>query len=274
MSYFYLPKGTIVKHGTSIKRAENIIRNGFSLNERNEIREKYEIAPESKGVYIGELLAYFGAYAAYTSELNSFFTSGMAEEAMSYFYIDPIKLKKLNLSIVPITLPVVLNIELGEDCVLIADEDFVLDGNYPADQKVPINILISEAETVWQKWKTGCICNEIKKEWIKEVEYPGLNKFGHHKVSEETWLDIELFAGGVLQSYHKEEPTPLIEVFKEKRGLLALSNKTPATRAGIEKILKSQKFKSKADQLFNHILFNEYFQKLAVQYDLPLFRNT
>lgn len=272
MNYFYLPKGTEVKHGTSLIRAEEIIFNGFNTNKelRCDVREKHEIAPESQGVYVGELISYFAAYTAYSSELVDMYLSLNPNEFLNYFYTSPKKLLELNLNYVPSTLPVVLNIELGEDSILIADEDFVADGSYPANIRVPDDILVNEAETTWLKWKTGCILTEIKKEWIKEIEYPCLSNFGSISPTKNTWLDCELFARGLLQSYHKEPPTPLIDSFIKQNGRFSLTNKVPATRKGIEKILKSKKFIGKGNQLFNHISFGQILEEMCQRYDIPL----
>jgi hypothetical protein len=55
----YLKKGTVVKHGTSLDRLEEILRHGLKAGaKRNEIREAQELQPIVRGVYVANNLSY------------------------------------------------------------------------------------------------------------------------------------------------------------------------------------------------------------------------
>lgn len=272
MTSFYLPKGTIVKHGTSLPRAEKIISEGFSSGFRNEVRVANELMPEQQGTYVGELIAYFGAYAAYSSELVSMWRELGGERVLFYFYQSPEKLRTLDLTNVPVTLPVILNIELMEDCEVLADEDFVYDGNYPINSRVPHELLINEASYVWDNWKSGLIKKNIPSDWVKEIEYPSLGKFGKINPSKDTWHDCELFLGGLMQSYSKMRPTDFINQYIENRGRLSLSNCKKATPEAIKKIMKSVNFNSKADQLCNYLAISQIMEQMTASQNIELYR--
>jgi hypothetical protein len=162
---FYLPKGTIVKHGTSLCRLPGILKNGLVPGaERQEKRQKFELAPEIPGVYVGNLISYFGAYVSYTSELGAIFSSPTYRQAAELCATgESRKIKTLDIPSAPKTLPVVLRVVLEEDCLLYADEDFVDDGNVPADERIPEEVLLKDAQHVWERWQSGCINSLLKK---------------------------------------------------------------------------------------------------------------
>lgn len=267
MKAYYLPKGTVIKHGTSLLRAEKILVEGFKSVDREGRRKQLEAEPEQQGVYAGELIAYFGAFAAYTAEINDLSHQEIFKNASKYFSESPTKLRTLKLDSIPCTLPVVLRIELGEDCELYADEDFVYDGKYPENEKVPVTILRSEAEGVWLKWKSGVIKTKIRKEWIKEIEYPTLHKLGPFKDQKKSWIDCEFFAGGLLQSSHQVNSDYLSHLYTNY-GRSSLSNIVPATLKAIDKIKKSKGFYSKADQLYNYMAIARMMDALAARHGI------
>jgi len=70
MSTFVLKKGTIVGHGTSLPRLPSIIEQGLiGQAKRAEGRYDNRAGTRDAGVYVGELMAYFGAYAQYSAEV-------------------------------------------------------------------------------------------------------------------------------------------------------------------------------------------------------------
>lgn len=275
MGEFVLRKGTKVKHGTSLSRARLILEGGFTAGLRSPARIINELQPEQNGIYIGEIISYFGAYASYTAELVELMASTQYVDAVNKYFENPKKIEKVECSLVPDTLPVVLVLELGDDCVLKADEDFVLDGRYPANEKIPTNLLESEAENVWKKWLSGCLHGDIKREWIKEIEYPSLNRMTVSKpdISRSFWSDVELFAYGLLQSYKKELPRNLIENYYEHYGEVALSQKVPATKEGIKEIEGHPRFNSGPKKLCNHVAITSAMEELTSRYGIALHRS-
>jgi hypothetical protein len=274
MKRYFLPKGTVVKHGTSLINAEKILKEGFnqhSLN-RHELRGSYERSPEQTGVYVGELIAYFGAYNAYSSEIyspqflgnRSFFL-----KARNYYFDSPKSLRELCLDNVLESLPVILNIELGKDCELFADEDFVFGGNYPKAYKIPQSVLKEEAENSWEKWRSGLIASPIEIDWIKEIEFPSLIKLGS-RPSKKMLEDCEFFTLGLRQADKHEKPFPMLEKLNKVRERNALSNKVQASLKGIQKIKNSEGFKSKADRLYNHLAITEAMRKECERYGIRL----
>lgn len=276
MSDFFLPKGTIVKHGTSLCRLNDILTYGLSCNnKREETRSTVELTPEINGIYIGELISYFASYTAYSFIVQSYLSKPENLSLFSLYYESPKKISSLKLSALPVTLPVVLNIQLEDDCLLYADEDFVFDGKIPVDEKIPEKLLINESKSVWDKWKTGCIVRSggIPKSWIKYIEYPRIgNLSGSTELHKDTWADSELFASGVMQAGLKELPIPLMKSYKKSYGRVELSQRVPATKDGIDKILSLNGMNNINNQYFTHIQLTQTFDHIAENYGIPLHR--
>ena len=273
---FFLPKGTIVKHGTSLCRVDDIIVYGIRPGaERSEKRAQDELLPEINGVYVGNLLAYFGAYAAYSSLMTEVWNLPIYLEVISVLHFEPRRISHMALPDIPLTLPVVLSIQLGEDCLLYADEDFVLDGTVPVDQSIPEELLVSEAEAVWDKWQTGCLMrNEgIPSNWIKEIEYPRLGSLqGTAQLHKDTYADCELFAGGTMQAALKREPASLIQSFYKAHKRTSLSQKVPATNDGLNSLKNQRGISGASNQFFNHAHLQMAFEHMAEMYGIPLHR--
>ena len=133
----------------------------------------------------------------------------------------------------------VLRIKLEEDCLLYADEDFVLDGTIPVKQEIPESQLIAEAENVWKKWQTGCIVRKdgIPADWIKDIEYPRLGNLDTStKIHKDTFADCELYGWWYDAIVLKKEPGPLLKTFQKLHGRQSLSQKEPATKDGLSEI--------------------------------------
>ncbi len=276
MNGLILPKGTEVKHGTTLPRAETILQHGFSHGDRDELRARNERAPEQQGLYFGDLACYFGAYTAYSAELVPFWQRPEMQEIYWGFPANAKALNKLLPAAIPIpdTLPVVLVLELGEDCVVYADEDYVFGGQYPAYKIIPDDVLFSEARTTWEKWKVGCIRHPIDPAWVKRIEYPMLTRLAtaHRGVSEKTWSDCQLFGGGLMQSALKKEPAPLLEMFEAKSGRRSLSQSVPATQRGIQEIKMSNRYALPEAKAINHLSLTQTVEKVAQHYRIPLHR--
>jgi hypothetical protein len=276
MEKFYLPKGTIVKHGTSLCRLRSILSNGIiPHSNQNEKRMQFELPPETHGIYIGELTAYFGAIVSYTSILNPYTKLESFASALKCIIENPCGIKKLILSEIPATLPVVLNIELQEDCLVLADEDYVFDGEYPDNEKIPDEILISEAGKVWDKWKSGCIVREegIPKSWIKHIEYPRISSLGgNNALHKDTWADIELMAAATMQSSLRYPPEKLLKSFENKHKRRTLSQRTNASHKHLDNIYELNGLSDTFNLYYNHIIIIMTFERMAQEYCIPLHR--
>lgn len=273
---FVLPKGTVVKHGTTLSRARAILQYGLTPKaDRQDKRIENEFAPEIDGIYVGNLLAYFGAYAAYSAELNDFRSRTDFLQAMMCLE-EPQQLKRLDLSAAPIDLPVVLRVRLAEDCTLYADEDFVADGRYPVDQRVPTAILEREAEHVWYVWQTGCIVRAggIPPAWIETIEYPRVVSLeATQRLHKDTWADCELFIAGIMQASLKKQPKSLLDPFLKRYKREYLSQSVPATEAGIDRIESLRGLTETGSAYFNHVSISQAVEHMAEEYGIPLHRD-
>lgn len=275
MDRFFLPKGTVVKHGTNLSRLRSILTAGLHVSaDRHECRVSLEHQPEIEGIYVGNLTAYFGAYAAYSAEIVPFMSSQDFYKVLLCFE-DPQKIKELALADAPVELPVVLSIRLKEDCLIFADEDYVDDGAIPVGEKVPDNLLVSDARRVWDKWQTGCIMRNdgIPPDWIETVEYPRLGALeASDRLHKDTWADCELLVAGVMQAAQKEEPAPLVSQFKRRYGRVSLSQNVPATVKAIAQIENLKGMSTNHNRYFNHVLLTQTFEHMAEHFGVPLHR--
>lgn len=272
----FLPKGSIVKHGTSLCRVEEILKDGIKCGaDREYLRVENELKPEIEGVYIGNLIAYFGAYAAYSSVMQPIWNMPEYLINLNEVFVNPKRLVLCDLPEVPITLPVVLNIQIQKDCLIYADEDFVFDGTVPPEERIPQEILVSEAKNVWLKWQTGCIPgkNGIPAEWIKTIEFPRLGSVESNRIlHKDTWADCELFAGGIMQTFLKKEPEVLLSSYKKRYGRECLSQIVPATINGFNAIKSLKSLSTNHNRYFNHAHINLAFEKMAKEYGIQLHR--
>lgn len=276
MEKFYLPKGTIVKHGTSLCRLKHILSDGIiPYSDRNGKRIQSELSPEIQGVYVGGLIAYFGAVVSYTSILNPYTKSNSFLSALACMAENPKNIKQLKLEEIPITLPVVLNIELKEDCLIYADEDYVLEGSCPVDKIVPEELLISEAEKIWNEWKSGCVVREegIPQSWITDIEFPRISNLnGDTNLHRETWGDVELMAAATMQSSLRDSPDDLMKAFEKTYRRKTLSQKVNASHNDLDGIYKMKGLSDIFNVYFNHVVYIMTFENMAQQYGIPLHR--
>lgn len=276
MNNFVLKKGTIVRHGTSLSRLPSILEQGLrSGAERVEGRKYTELAPEAIGVYVGELMAYFGAYAQYSAEVApSLNAPEVLRAAMHFARGDTRFLKMENLPPAPRTFPIVIKIRLEEDCELVADEDFVAGGNYPVGEKVPNSMLRHEAQSIWEKWATGALLRDIPPSWFISVEHPRVLTLDNvQQVSKQIFVDCELIAGAMMQSYKRVEPTELTVPFVKKHGKLAFSQNMPATEAGLKRLQRMNGISDNVHHFANHFMLFQTIDFLATEYEIPVARD-
>jgi hypothetical protein len=276
MGGFVLKKGAVVGHGTSLSRLPGILADGIRRGmERDADRSQIELAPESTGIYVGELMAYFGAYAQYSAEVAPHLEDPrIMAAAFCLAQDEAVRMKSMDLPDAPLTFPVVIKIRLQEDCELWADEDFVADGKYPVDEKVPETMLQAEAELVWNRWRSGVLLRDIPPTWFEAIEHPRVgNLDGQAKVTKQVFTDCELFAGSVIQSYKKMDPRGLITDFISANGKLALSQSMPPTAAALEKLVGFTGFANSANRFYNHLTLFHLMDVHAHRYKIPMVRS-
>lgn len=181
-----LKKGTLVKHGTTSRSLQGILNKGihpkaYQYHFRNTIEE----APTTdQAVYVGQHMAYCAA-------MLSFMDLMMTDAGMA-----PSK----NTS----ALPIVLNIKLGDDCLVVADEDFVLLDKHDQYGRLPnkykdefFNATREEGLRNWEEYGTAGIIrpNGIPATWIESFEHPMLKL----EKNAEILSDIELMLLGYRQ---------------------------------------------------------------------------
>jgi hypothetical protein len=275
MAKFILKKGTIVKHGTSLARIADILRTGLVPGaERNADRSTIELAPEISGVYVGELTAYFGAYANFAAEIAGCLDDPRMLRAAISAMVSPTDIRNLNLPASPMAFPLVIAIELQEECELLADEDYVLDGAYPLDQRVPSDLLESEAELVWHRWRSGVITRAIPPSWFKHLEHPRLTHLdGSLELHRQTWSDCELFAASLMQSTNKELPEKLIPPYVRRYGELALSQRIAPTLAAVDRLIAHKGLAVEHNRVFNHLRIYHLMDEMAREYGIRMVRS-
>lgn len=275
MAKFTLKKGTIVKHGTSLTRIQDILTLGLVPgSERNADRSTIEVAPEILGVYVGELSAYFGAYANFAAEIAGYLEDPKMLRAAMCFALSPASMRDLDLAISPMAFPLVIAIELQEDCELLADEDYVLDGAYPIDQRVPSDLLENEAELVWNRWRSGVIPRAIPPSWFKHIEHPRLTHLdGNLELHRQTWSDCELFAASLMQSTNKELPGQLIPPYVQRYGELALSQRIAPTLEAVTRLADHKALAVNHNRVFNHLRIFHLMNEMAHQYGIRMVRS-
>jgi hypothetical protein len=275
MKKFILPKGTLVKHGTTLCQVPSILKFGLdgTGNFRDLNREARELSPETSGVYVGNLISYFAAYAAYTSRVNPELSFPDYQKALKLYDSNPQSFTTLTIPDLLITLPVVLTIRLEEDCTLYADEDFVDNGKVPFDEKIPEQKLVSEAETVWNNYQTGCVIRDggIPPNWIKEIEYPELSKPKIlNRPSKQLTSDCDFFASGLRQSFLKKQPKPILKSLQKRYRTQKLSNSIVPTNKNVEQLFDKAEFSNVNNRLFNHFNILLLTESMARNYDVQL----
>lgn len=275
MAKFVLKKGTLIKHGTSLARIRSILETGLIPNaQRNDDRSTIELAPETQGVYVGELTAYFGAYANFAAEIAGYMHDPEMIKAAICSVVAPADIRKLVLPAAPMAFPLVITIELQEDCELLADEDYVFDGSYPVEQRVSLALLEDQAELVWNRWRSGVITRSITASWFVHIEHPRLTHLdGSLEVHRQSWSDCELFAAGLMQSSNKELPENLIPPYVQRYGSLSLSQRISPTPAALDHLIAHKSLLINHNRIFNHLRIFYIMEEMARNYGIRLVRS-
>lgn len=209
-----LKRGTLVKHGTSSDALLAILDTGIikpsnpmtAAAQRGSIKSMTEVAPSFAGVYVGHIAgpaAYAAAIRATAAKFGSLMEScSLGTSPMIWNSQGKPQGGWGSVPVEEIPLPVVITIELQEDCVFHADEDYVRQeihfprskgmysrktsrNNLPRSCLSPAGseaseteirqIAQSHAEDFWEQYGSACIFppspqDGIPADWIVSVE--------------------------------------------------------------------------------------------------------
>ena len=268
MSSFMLPKGTVVKFGTISTSLYQYFRDGipaYVTREGSEL-ESPEASTE-KGIYVGELMAYFSACAAFggrTSQVHD------ANQIVLSRFIELVKfavgekpeLPGLQSVADQIGIPVVLEIELQEACEVVADSHFEATG---------------DAEKSWNYWRSVVLKRPagIPSFWIKKCYFPRLLDFrdlgtGRHQRIVEQTSDAALLVGGLMQSWHKDAPGDLLLAFKKQNGRTNFSQSFAWNASSLEQFFNLNSMLDPATRILNQMTIWQDVDLLAKKQGIPL----
>ena len=258
MSDFILSKGTLVKFGcvsTSLYSflrngiASDIVRSGFKLDIVNEETE-YIKFNQKIGLYVGELAAYFDACSEFCEQTNK--VHAINENVLNKFVnalhnnheIKP-SIEGLEKVSSEVGLPIVLEIQLMEDCIVLADEQYE-DSN--------------SVERSWKLWRSVVINrNEgIPVSWIQKFYFPRLLDYkdvtegSNTRVIEQT-VDSALMVGGLMQAKHKDTPGDLLFAFKKQYGRINFSQSMRFDENSLERFFNLNSMIDPATRIINQM---------------------
>lgn len=267
MNNFKLAAGSRVKYGCISTSLYPIFRHGIALETVRHGFEQEPAAAMQPGVMVGELMAYFSACAAFcngTSALHHKYQDilGKFVSALQDKHGEKPVMPELEVIASEAGLPVILEIELGEDCVLAADDNFV-----PADQ----------AEKSWKLWRSGALQTEngIPASWIKKFYFPRLLDYRDvgtsrsPRVLEQT-TDSALMVGGLMQSWHKDTPADLLTAFQKQYGRINFSQSHEFTETGLERFFNLNAMLDPATRLLNQMTIWQDVDALAKKQQITL----
>ena len=263
-----LPKGTVVKFGTISTSLYQYFRNGIPpyVTRNGEELDNPEDRAE-KGIFVGELMAYFSACATFgghTSRVHD------ANQIVLSRFIELVKFAVGEKPEIPglqsvadqIGLPVVLEIELQEPCEVIADLHFEADGN---------------AEKSWNYWRSVVLQRPagIPSFWIKKCHFPRLLDFrdlgtGRHQRIVEQTTDAALLVGGLMQSWHKDAPGDLLLAFKKQHARTNFSQSFAWNASELEQFFNLNSMLDPATRILNQMTIWQDVDLLAKKQSIPL----
>ena len=260
LSEFILKAGTFVKHGTSSVYLRPILENGLIPGKgRHELRLQSEATPKLNAVYVGGLAAYFAAQATHMSFMKEYVLAlpDYAMKTQAYFDDANRAKDEIDIGTVTMSIPIVLNIELGKDVRLIADEDYLdIDPESKTD------------EQVWCKWKAGGIIEGIPSEWIKSFEFPRLvttsDYMDRRKI---VALDAELLVFGAKSVSEKVPPSLAMPPNRKE----SLSQTMNFTAAEIERFFSIKPMAESCNRFLSQAILASYFNQFAQKHGYTAF---
>jgi hypothetical protein len=180
---YYLPAGTIVKHGTTTNNLKSILKNGIRPAFQQGRTGRMDKTINLDGVYVGScylpyrtcLMNFLSGFhpligdnvdkvygTSHSVDKNDILT--MSRERAIIRYVTPRKDLVENCG-----LPAVLNITLKEDVYIEPDEDFV--PRFYLPENIGHDFSPKVAELVWEQFGTTVLMQSIPSDWISSIEF-------------------------------------------------------------------------------------------------------
>jgi len=283
MTDFILPAGSLVKYGSVTTRLYPILRNG--------LRPEAELAASGhqaegpavrQGIYVGELMSYYSACVGFcnaTSALHHDHAAVMDTfvQALQSAHGQKPAMPELEAVAALAGLPVVLEIELAEPCVLWADENFIEGRKAAQPVQIDDALLRAKAERSWTTWRSAAIVREggIPSAWIKKFHFPRLVDYRdvssakNPRVREQT-TDCALMVGGLMQSWHKDAPAELLAAFRRQYGRSDFSQSAGFDETSLERFFNLSAMLDPATRLLNQMTLWQDINALAKKQEIPL----
>ena len=254
MNEFKLATGSTVKFGTLSTQLYPLLRNGIP-------------GTETEGIMVGELMAAFSAAKQFFQNTSAVH---QAHEAVMAAFVQTLQeqrgekpqMQELEAIALTAGIPVVLEIVLGEDCVLSADPHFVAAG---------------EAEKSWKLWRSGSLhCTKgIPRSWIRQFYFPRLLDYrdvntARSPRSMEQTTDAALMTGGLMQFWHKDTPADLLHAFKKQYGRINFSQSLPFDETSLERFFNLNAMIDPATRLLNQMTLWQDVDALAKKQGIAL----
>ncbi|MBR7799894.1 hypothetical protein [Undibacterium fentianense] len=270
MSAFVLPKSTTVKVGTISHSLRPYLAHGIPENLVRIALPNQTNAPalnDTNGIYLGELMAYFAAATTFchsTVEVYAKHEMILGEFVQSLQTIRGERPHMTGLEAVAqdIALPVVLEIELGEDCEVQADLHFEA-----ADS----------SEKSWKHWRSVKLARAggIPASWIKKfyfprlLDYKDLGSIKNSRMQEQT-IDTALMIGGVMQAWHKDSPADLLLAFRQQYGTINFSQSMHFDGLSVERFFNLTGLRDPATRILNQMTIWQDLDALAKKQKIEL----
>ncbi|MBY0572709.1 MAG: hypothetical protein K2P84_03420 [Undibacterium sp.] len=271
MPSFVLPQGSIVKFGCISTSLYSYLRHGIpSTIARDGLpvtENATENATEMKGIYIGELMAYFSACSAFArnaSEVHVQHQAVLKEFVASLQRLTGEKpvMHELENIATQVGLPVILEIMLAEDCEVQAD------GHFEPEDK---------ADKSWKLWRSVVLQREsgVPASWIKHFYFPRLLDYRdvgsakNLRVLEQT-TDSALMVGGLMQAWHKDAPGDLLLAFKKQYGRMNFSQSLSFDETNLERFFNLNGMLDPATRLLNQMTIWQDVDALAKKQGITL----
>lgn len=267
MSDFTLPAGTVVKYGSISTQLYPILRHGI---------------PAASGIYVGELMSYFAAcsdFCSATSALHSQHEASMDAfvKALQNAHGQKPDMPELEAIALQAGIPVVMEIELAEACVVRANENFIEGTSKHEAAAIDDSVLRSKAEKSWGNWRCGVILRPegIPASWIKKFHFPRLLDYRdvsgakNSRMLEQT-TDCALMVGGLMQSWHKDFPADLLSAFRKQYGRTDFSQSSGFDETAVERFFNLNAMLDPATRLLNQMTLWQDIDALAKKQQIPL----
>lgn len=266
MSEFRLAAGSTVKFGCTTSQLYPALRHGLAKEiPAQGFSDTGNQSPP--GVMVGELMAYFAACAGFcnaTSQLHHAHQGVLSAfvQALQEQHGRKPEMPELEAIAHQAGLPVVLEITLEQDCVLLADPHFVAEG---------------EAEKSWKLWRSGALqtTDGIPAAWIRHFYFPRLLDYRdigtarNPRMLEQT-TDAALMVGGLMQSWHKDTPADLLNAFQKQYGRVNFSQRSPFNETALERFFNLHAMLDPATRLLNQMTLWQDIDALAKKQNIPL----